>query len=185
MKSPLFQKQGLDAFLEQLNDPATTNPDDRTDKEFEHPYGSKGTEPESVKYGAAPAPALVSPQLKMWDLVQAAGGPLRVKNQYRTAEEAVRHLSTLQNQHIEKLRAKFPGVIPVSPEEISTWAARTYAQKQGAAPGQAIDPNSAEGINIILQYIMDHRTATTQEVARALGISHEATYGGDRRNLSD
>jgi transcription elongation factor Elf1 len=54
MKSPLFQKQGLDAFLQQLNDPATTNPDDRTDKEFEHPYGSKGTEIENVKQGSDP-----------------------------------------------------------------------------------------------------------------------------------
>ena len=182
MKSPLFQKQGLDAFLQQLNDPATTNPDDRTDKEFEHPYGSKGTEPEGVKYGdaatpgqavdpnspagihlilkyildnrsattqevaralgisheatygalmnlrntgllgynqmrwvskmgAAPAPALTSPQLRMWDLIQQAGGPLRIKNQFPTAEAAIQHLNQTQNAHLEKLRAKFPGIV--------------------------------------------------------------------------
>src|SRR5271169_1881588 len=49
--SPLLRKQGLDAFLQQLNDPETAIHDPRSDKEFEHPYGSKGTEPETVKQG--------------------------------------------------------------------------------------------------------------------------------------
>lgn len=52
MKHPLLQKRALDAFLQQLNDPEVATHDPRTDKEFEHPYGSKGTESEGVKYGA-------------------------------------------------------------------------------------------------------------------------------------
>ena len=43
MKSPLLRKNGLDAFLEALNNPSTTNPDDRTDKDYKRPEG-KGTE---------------------------------------------------------------------------------------------------------------------------------------------
>jgi len=60
MKSPLLQKRGLDAFLQQLNDPETAIHDPRADKEFEHPYGSKGTEPETVKQGASDANSLAS-----------------------------------------------------------------------------------------------------------------------------
>ena len=48
MKSPLLQKKGMDAFLQALNDPATTNPDDRTDKQYSRPEG-KGTELEYMK----------------------------------------------------------------------------------------------------------------------------------------
>jgi len=48
MKSPLLQKKGMDAFLQALNDPATTNPDDRTDKQYSRPEG-KGTELEDMK----------------------------------------------------------------------------------------------------------------------------------------
>jgi hypothetical protein len=197
MKSPLLQKQALDAFLEALNNPEVATNDPRADKQFEHPYGSKGTEEETVKQGAdfnpndpnvfnqilkylkerrtattkdiaqalcisheqaygalqglrdtgmlgyhqmrwniklgaTPAPALVSPRLKMWDLVQQAGGPLRVKNQNKTPEEAVQYLSSVQEAHLEKLRTKFPGVIPVQPEEIHDWVAQTYGVKQGA-----------------------------------------------------
>jgi hypothetical protein len=51
MKSPLLRKQGLDALLEALNDPEVAINDPRADKQFEHPYGSKGTEPETVKQG--------------------------------------------------------------------------------------------------------------------------------------
>jgi ribosomal protein L37AE/L43A len=44
----------MDALLEALNDPTTGTQDPRTDKEYSHPYGSKGTEPENVKFGSNP-----------------------------------------------------------------------------------------------------------------------------------
>lgn len=51
MTTASSNKVALDALLEELNNPFTTV-DPRNDKEYNHPFGSKGTEPEDVKYGS-------------------------------------------------------------------------------------------------------------------------------------
>ncbi len=45
-------KFALDALNIALNDSQSAIEDPRADKEYEHPFGSKGTEPEDVKYGS-------------------------------------------------------------------------------------------------------------------------------------
>lgn len=81
MKSPLLQKKGMDAFLEALNDPETATHDPRADKEYNFPFGSKGTEPENVKQGAT------------WGLLNDILHPNQTQPEeklqpYRTQEEA-------------------------------------------------------------------------------------------------
>jgi hypothetical protein len=45
-------KFALDALNIAINDSDSATTDPRTDTEYEHPFGSKGTEPEDVKYGS-------------------------------------------------------------------------------------------------------------------------------------
>jgi hypothetical protein len=52
MVDPKKLKTALDALNIALNDPVSATTDPRTDDDYEHPWGSKGTEPEDVKYGA-------------------------------------------------------------------------------------------------------------------------------------
>lgn len=64
MKHSLLQKRGMDAFLEQLNDPRTTNPDDRTDTEYlDHRPEGKGTELPNERQRTASDPDTIT---KIW-----------------------------------------------------------------------------------------------------------------------
>jgi hypothetical protein len=130
MKSlnPLLQRKvALDALLEMYADPAraTETGDWHADPDYNDPFVYKGTEPENEKHGSTPTAAKV----KLWDLVQAAGGPLRIKNQCKTPEEVVALLSDIQEKYLVKVRANFPNAIPVNPTEIINWARNQYAKK--------------------------------------------------------
>jgi hypothetical protein len=55
-------KTALDALNIALNDQESAITDPRTDDDYEHPFGSKGTEPENTKYGAKQAAGSVNMQ---------------------------------------------------------------------------------------------------------------------------
>ena len=73
----------------------------------------------------------------LWDLVNIAGGPLRIKNQCKTPEEALALLNDTHAKYLRNLRTKFIGmhVVPEDPSRIAAWVEQLYSEnKKTAAP---------------------------------------------------
>jgi hypothetical protein len=65
--------------------------------------------------------------VKIWDIVQQAGGPVRIKNRFNNPEDAAEFLYDTQEKYLEKVRAKFPDFVPVPPAELLAYAQKMYS----------------------------------------------------------
>ena len=162
MKHPLLQKRALDAQLEALNDSESAITDPRTDKDYEHPFGSKGTELEIPPRQGADKFAAMSDFS-----VEGEPGAFAIKYKGKLLGyigfpifEIAPWLKTwLEEAHTKK-----------DDEDWKTIVER-YVEPEGVlATKQASDPNI---INQIWKYFQTHRVGKMAEIVAFTGLPED------------